>query len=211
MSLETDKQLMIDLHLRSRGINNEEVLEAFKAVNRENFVPERIKDYAYSDMALPIGFDATISQPYIVALMTQMLELEKEDKVLEIGTGSGYQAAILSKIVKRVITCEIDPNLVEIAKENLSKEDIKNVEVINNDGTNFNINKKFDKIVITAAIPKVSQNLIDMLKNNGILIAPEGNTMNQCLHEYTKKDGKLELTRIGIPVVFIPMKGEYGF
>lgn len=211
MTFEEDRKIMLEFHLKSRGIKKQEVLNAFNEIPRENFVPENVKSYSYADLALPIGSSATISQPFIIALMIQMLNPKKDDLILEIGTGSGYQSALLSKLCRKVISLDINKKLIEKAKKNLENTNIKNVEILNVDGTDFEPNLKFDRIIVSAATPKISQNLINILKNKGVILAPEGGITSQKLNKYQKIYGKLELIEENIPVTFVPLQGKYGF
>ncbi|HLC55886.1 MAG TPA: protein-L-isoaspartate(D-aspartate) O-methyltransferase [Candidatus Nanoarchaeia archaeon] len=183
----------------------EEVIEAFKKVKRENFVLKKYKQYAYDDVPLPIGHDQTISQPSTVIFMTNALDVKKTDKILEIGTGSGYQAAILSKLAKQVYTTEIIDELYKYAKEKL--KNFKNVKVIKKDGSEGLEEYKFyDKIILTAASREAPRHLLKQLKENGILLAPVGNLYIQDMIKLTK-DKTESLGKF----VFVPLKGKYGF
>ncbi len=205
------RESMVFMQLKSRGINNQRILNTFLTIPRENFVPQNMKASAYLDNALPIGYEQTISQPYVVALMTQSLNPQKNESILEIGTGSGYQAAILSNLCKKVTSYEIIPQLAKFAKENLTKTNIDNVKIKNSDGSDLKENEIFDKIIVTAATPKIPQNWIKCLKEKGSLVVPQGNIDSQVLLKYKKKDGKLELLETSIPVRFVPLKGKEGF
>ncbi len=189
-------------------------LNAFRDVNRENFVPENLKSRAYEDIPLPLIRGKTISQPTTVMVMTHALELQPGEKVLELGTGSGYQAAIIAKIVGekgKVISTEIIPELVSFAKQNLAKANIKNVEVHEEDGSKGIPNEKFDKIIITAACKEFPKPLLDQLKPEGIMVGPVGNKYEQEMVRGIKdKNGKLQLEFLG-PFLFTPMYGKYGF
>jgi len=205
----TLRDSMIEDQLKSRDIYDEKVLEVMNNTERHKFVPKNLINKAYGDHPLPIGYGQTISQPYIVALMTQTLQLDKNDRVLEIGTGSGYQAAILSKLVKEVYTIEIVEKLAESAKERLNKLGYKNVEVKHADGY-FGWEEKalFDAIIITAATNHVPPPLLKQLKNGGKLIIPLGSTLNfQTLTLVTKKGDKME-TKFISGVRFVPLTGE---
>lgn len=193
-------------------INDKKVLDAFKKVKREEFVLKYYKKQVYEDIALPIGWGATISQPTTVMLMTQELDVKDGDKVLEIGTGSGYQAALLSILVGkrgRVYTTEIIPELVEFAKQNL--EDYNNVEILSIDGSKgYKEKAPFDKIVATAALPKLLDHLIDQLKDPGIFLAPIGDKYSQEVIKVVKK--KLQITKTSLGYFqFVPLKGKHGF
>ena len=202
---------MIDNQLKARNITNEYVLESFKKVKRELFVPENLKNMAYNDSPLPIGFNQTISQPYIVAIMTQLLNPEKGNIALEVGTGSGYQAAILSYLVKRIYSMERIRELRIEAQNNIRKHNIKNVFFIQGDGTiGASQYEPFDRIIVTAASPKVPQILVDQLSDNGIMIIPVGNINHQFLKKVEKKDGKITITDYDA-CRFVPLIGKNGF
>ena len=194
---------------------NEIELKAFKEVNREDFVPENLKDRAYEDIPLPLLRGKTISQPTTVMLMTHALELQEGEKVFEIGTGSGYQAAIIAKAVGpkgKVITTEVVPELVSISRQNLAKANIKNVQVFEDDGSNgLKEEAPFDKIIITSACKEFPKPLLEQLKPEGIIIGPVGDRNEQEMVRGTKdKNGRLELEFLG-PFLFTPIYGKYGF
>ncbi|MCL4417680.1 MAG: protein-L-isoaspartate(D-aspartate) O-methyltransferase [Actinobacteria bacterium] len=180
------------------------VLEAFGKVPRENFVGEDSYPYAYDDRPLPIGYGQTISQPYIVALMTESLELEGDETILEIGTGSGYQTAMLAEIVKKVYSIEIVIPLYERAKKILSG--YKNISLASKDGYyGWEEHSPFDRIIVTAAPEEVPPPLIDQLKDDGIMIVPSGPAgWNQVLLKIIKKNGKLSKIKIS-DVAFVPL------
>ena len=184
------------------------------AVNREDFVPQDLRNRAYEDNPLPLMRGKTISQPTTVMLMTHVLELKPNEKVFEIGTGSGYQAAIIAKIVEpkgKVTTTEIIPELVNLAKQNLAKANIRNVEVYEDDGSNGIPKQTFDKIIITAACREFPKPLLEQLKPGGIIVGPVGNRNEQEMVRGIKdKNNKLELGFLG-PFLFTPMYGKYGF
>ncbi len=201
---------MVETQLIPRGIKDKRVINAMLTIPRHLFVPEEaLWSQAYSDFPLPIGEKQTISQPYIVALMTQELNADKGDKVLEIGTGSGYQAAVLSGLVKEVYTIEIIEPLAKSAEERLSREGYKNVKVKNADGYfGWEENASFDAIIVTAAANHIPPPLIEQLKDGGRLIIPLGSTREfQTLTLVTRKDNDLE-TRFITGVVFVPLTGE---
>ncbi len=190
-------------------------IKAFKEVNRENFIPEQLRNEAYQDMPLPLMRGKTISQPTTVMIMTHALELEPGEKVFEIGTGSGYQAAILAKIVGskgKVITTEVVPELVQFARQNLRKAKIDNVFVHEEDGSNGMPSEgTFDKIIITAACKEFPKPLLDQLKPEGIIVGPVGDRHEQEMVRGIKdKSSHLELEFLG-PFLFTPMYGKYGF
>ncbi len=191
------------LHL---GITNKKVLEAISSVKRENFIPEKYKKQAYENIPLPIGCKATISQPYTVAFMLQELELKEGQKVLEIGTGSGYNAALISKIIGeegRLFTLEIIPELVESAKKNL--RDYKNVKVLYRDGSKGLKEKApFDRIIQTAASSKLQNTLIKQLKVNGVYLAPVGPAHSQKLIKTIKYKNGIKNYSLG-DFIFVPL------
>lgn len=190
-----------------RGIKDPRVLQAMVTVPRHEFVPERLRSLAYRDHPLPIGYDQTISQPYIVAFMTEQLKPRPTDRVLEIGTGSGYQAAVLSLLVEKVYTIEIVKPLAESARATLNRFGYKNVEVKAGDGyLGWPEAAPFDAIIVTCAPEKIPQPLIDQLKEGGRMIIPVGPAMDQKLYLLEKKQGRIE-QRAVLPVRFVPMTG----
>ena len=204
------RKLMIKNQLQSRGIRDDAVLEVMRSVERHNFVPENYRDRAYSDGPLPIGHGQTISQPYIVAFMTEQLQVSSQHKVLEIGTGSGYQAAILGELAKHVFTIEIIPELAEDAKNILNHLSYKNITVRAGDGYKGWPDKApFERIMVTAAPTEVPQELIDQLAPGGRMILPVG---AQFLVQYLwviEKDDEGTVTKEKIlPVRFVPMVKE---
>ena len=199
---------MVKEQIEERGIVDKRVLKAMREIPREDFVPENMRESAYDDNPLPIGNGQTISQPYIVAEMTELLMLKGDEKVLEIGTGSGYQAAILSKLVKRVITIERVKELADRTSTLLQKQGYKNVEVVFGDGTKgFAKEAPYDAIIITAAAEKVPRKLIEQLADNGRLVAPVGPSFHQELIRIRKRKGGLEEDYHG-GVIFVPLIGE---
>jgi len=190
-------------------------LKAFKEVNREDFIPAELVNAAYHDVPLPLLRGKTISQPTTVMIMTHALELQPNENIFEIGTGSGYQAAIIAKIVGpkgRVITTEVVPELVHFAKQNLKRAKINNVFVYEEDGSKgMPKEAPFDKIIITAACKEFPKELLDQLKTEGIIVGPVGNQHEQEMVRGCKdKNGHLELEFMG-PFLFTPMYGKYGF
>jgi protein-L-isoaspartate(D-aspartate) O-methyltransferase len=200
---------MVERDLKGRGIRDGKVLEVMGKVPRHLFVDEYLKDRAYGDHPLPIGEGQTISQPYVVALMTEALKLKPTDRVLEIGTGSGYQAAVLAEVVKEVYTVEIRKGLAEKAEKRLSDLGYRNVMVRYGDGYfGWEEHAPFDSIIITASANHIPPPLIKQLKENGRLIIPLGSTVYfQTLTLATKKKGELELQQL-TSVAFVPMAGE---
>jgi len=204
---ETLRQKMVENQLRNRGINNTAVLNAMKKVPRHLFIPENYRDEAYNDYPLPIGHGQTISQPYIVAYMTEAVRPTSNKKVLEIGTGSGYQAAILAEIVDEVYTIEIVPELAKESAERLKDMGYDNVICKYGDGyQGWPEQAPFDIIVVTAAPEKIPQPLIDQLAEGGRLIIPVGAPgAVQELVLLVKKNGKTETRRLSF-VRFVPFK-----
>lgn len=204
-SLASSAGAMVDRQLRARGIDDPRTLKAMAKVPREKFVPNELTARAYEDNPLPIGFGQTISQPYIVAFMTQELKPKPTDRVLEIGTGSGYQAAVLSEMVAQVYTIEIVRPLAQRAAVVLQALGYKNVLVKGGDGyKGWPEHAPFDSIIVTAAPDHVPQPLIDQLKEGGRLIIPVGKTHAQRLYTYEKRGGRLKETAV-IPVRFVPL------
>lgn len=205
------REEMVEKHLKGRGIVDENILEAFLKVPREEFVPEEYKDLAYSDSPLPIGHGATISQPYIVALMCQILKLDSNSKVLDIGTGSGYQAAILSLICKKVITIERIGELAKSASKNLMKLNYDNVKVIHADGSlGYKQEAPYDGIKVAATTDHIPKAWKEQLKEGGRIVYPESLGITEQLIEAVKtKEGILKINHGGVR--FVPLKeGKVG-
>jgi protein-L-isoaspartate(D-aspartate) O-methyltransferase len=201
------REKMVDTQIKGRGVKDPRVLSAMLKVERHRFVPEEYLNSAYSDQPLPIGEGQTISQPYIVALMTELLELKGDEKVLEIGTGSGYQAAILAELVKEVYTIEILEPLASSADKRLRQLGYQNINVKAGDGyLGWPEVAPFDAIIITAAPDHIPKPLIEQLKEGGRMVVPVG-TYTQELKKIVKQSGKIETMNI-IPVIFVPMTGE---
>jgi protein-L-isoaspartate(D-aspartate) O-methyltransferase len=202
---------MVDYQIASRGIHDQQVLSAMKEIPRHLFVPSPYDKSAYEDCPLPIGNGQTISQPFIVALMTELLALKPGDSVLEIGTGCGYQAAILSAIVRQVTSIERIPQVAELARANLTTVGIKNVDVIVGDGTRGYPQKApYEGIIITAATPTVPKPLIEQLAEGGRLVAPVGGRDIQELIRLIKKGTSITEEHHG-GVRFVPLIGECGW
>ena len=215
MSKEENER-MIKYLLDSNYID-EKVAEAMRKVPREYFVPEIYKGYAYSDAPLPIGGGQTISAPGIVGLMTKESKAEKGMKILEIGSGSGYQAAILAEIIGetgRIYTVERIPELIDLARKNIEKLGYKNVEFIYGDGTQGHSEKApYDRIIVTAGAPETPRPLIEQLKPGGRMIIPVGPMFYQNLlliEKDEKEKGKIKETNL-LPVMFVPLVGKYGY
>lgn len=196
---------MVESQIILRGIKDKKVIEAMLKVERHLFVPQDLRDFAYEDRPLPIGEGQTISQPYIVALMTEVLNLKPTDKVLEIGTGSGYQAAILAEIAKEVYTIEIIESLGKRAEKLLKELGYKNIKVKIGDGyLGWEEFSPFDCIIVTCAPDHIPQPLIDQLVEGGRMVIPVGERFYQELVLIEKREGKIEKKGI-IPVLFVPM------
>jgi len=205
------REKMVDEQIISRGITDKNVLSAILAVERHKFVPENLIRFAYSDEPLSIGGGQTISQPYIVAIMTELLHPEKTDRILEIGTGSGYQAAVLSLLCEEVYTVEINPVLAAAAEKLFEECGYKNVRINIGDGysgwTEF---APYDKIIFTCAPPDVPKQLINQLKEGGLMTGPIGGGLPQELILAAKIKGRLIKKNI-FSVSFVPMvKGQDG-
>ncbi|MFD2515213.1 protein-L-isoaspartate(D-aspartate) O-methyltransferase [Pontibacter locisalis] len=204
----TTKEEMIERQLKGRGIHDPKVINAMWEVDRSIFVPDDILEHTYEDRALPIGKEQTISQPYIVAYMAQALDLSPNDVVLEIGTGCGYNAAVLSRIVSHVYSIEVIEWLANLAKQNLREVGYRNITIRHGDGyKGWPEEAPFDAIVLTAAPPAIPEPLKLQLKIGGRLLAPVGTGIQQLvLLERTGKDF-FEDTPL-LPVQFVPMTGE---
>ena len=199
---------MVRNHIVARGVRSERVVEAMEKVPREAFLPEHYQEFAYEDSPLPIDEGQTISQPYIVALMTELLELKGSEKVLEVGTGSGYQAAVLSQIAREVYTIEIIPSLAERAKETLARLGYSNAWVKTGDGF-FGWEEKgpFDAILVTASAQKIPEPLWHQLREEGRLVMPLGREhQSQKLVRVRKIAGRRHVENI-TGVIFVPMTG----
>lgn len=202
---------MVEEQIKKRGITDRRILTAMEEVPRHKFVEEGLKGVAYQDGPLPIGSDQTISQPYIVALMTQLLDVSDEHKVLEIGTGSGYQAAVLSRLSMSVITVERIAELYKKAKETLRKLGYNNITVVMADGSiGYREYAPYDRIIVTAAAPSVPDELKKQLKESGKMVIPVGNRITQQLVVVKKEAGRTFKEK-SIGVRFVPLKGKQGW
>jgi protein-L-isoaspartate(D-aspartate) O-methyltransferase len=205
------KKRMVEEQLIPRGIKNQRVLDAFRKIERHRFIPEDLMTSAYGDFPVPIGEGQTISQPYIVALMTECLDLSGQERVLEIGTGSGYQAAILAELASEVYTVERFENLKKRAEKVLNELGYANIKIKVGDGTlGWPEAAPFDRIIITAASPRVPLPLTEQLKESGKLVLPLGESFSQILTVIEKKEGKLESMEV-CGCVFVPLVGKYGW
>jgi protein-L-isoaspartate(D-aspartate) O-methyltransferase len=202
---------MVKYQLRARGIKDERVLTSMGSVPRHMFVSENLQDSAYEDCALPVGEGQTISQPYMVALMTELLELKEDDKVLEVGTGSGYQASVLSMIALEVFTVERVDSLAQRASELLKELGYLNIHVHIGDGTlGLPEHASFDAIIVTAAAPGIPEAYVEQLKLNGRLVIPVGNRFSQSIYQIRKTPSGIS-TSISTPCVFVPLIGAEGW
>ncbi len=199
------EKMMFQLTLRRRGISDQTILRTMEEVPRDLFVEASDRDAAYRDSALPIACGQTISQPFVVAYMTEQLQLQKSHRVLEIGAGSGYQAAVLSRLTREVLTVERYRKLADAARARLEKLDYHNVEVMLGDGLNLPPNiGPFDRIIVTAAVEQIPENLIERLEVGGILIAPVGPHQGvQTLTRLSRTDAGIERREL-VEVRFVP-------
>jgi protein-L-isoaspartate(D-aspartate) O-methyltransferase len=205
---EEARHNLVDEILVPSGITNKRVIQAMRSTPRHEFVPLSVRRQAYLDMALPIGDQQTISSPLIVSQMTQALMPQASDKVLEIGTGSGYQAAVLSPLVKDVYTIEIVDALGKSAAKTLKRLSYDNVHVKVGDGyLGWPEHAPFDKIIVTCSPEKVPQPLLEQLADGGLMVVPVGERYSQTLYLFRKKDGKLESEAL-LPTLFVPMTGK---
>jgi protein-L-isoaspartate(D-aspartate) O-methyltransferase len=204
-SRAAERREMVDSQIAARGIRDRRVLDAMLEVPRHLFVPEPWRARAYLDTPLPIGFEQTISQPYIVAFMTEALQIRPGDQVLEIGTGSGYQAAVLGKLAKQVYTIEIIPELARRAEATLASLGLVNVEVRTGNGyLGWPEHAPFDRIMVTAAPDQVPPALVDQLRIGGLMAIPVGTAAAQELRILRRTTQKFEILRT-LPVRFVPM------
>jgi protein-L-isoaspartate(D-aspartate) O-methyltransferase len=205
-----ERMSMVDRQIRRRGVTDEDVLEAMERVPRHEFVPEEVQSQAYADRPLPIGYGQTISQPYIVALMTELLQLKTTDRVLEIGTGSGYQAAILAEIVAEVYTVEIVEALAVEARERLERLGYDNVHAIHADGYyGWEKHAPYDAIIVTCAPNHIPQPLVQQLEEEAKLVIPVGPPGGyQTLWQVTRFGDEVKKRNV-TGVLFVPLTGEH--
>jgi len=207
-----DRKDLVEMLVAERLLKSRKVIRAFGDVPRENFLPDGLRGLAYSDTPLPIPGGQTISAPHMVAVMSEYLDVEANHKVLEIGAGSGYQAAILSKMAPRgrVYTIEVVLELTDFAKKNLVG--YKNVRVFSGDGSiGLPEYAPYDRIIATAGCPSIPRPWMDQLKEGGKIVAPVGGMYEQRLILVEKKDGKILETDLNFPCVFVPLRGLYGW
>lgn len=204
------RKRMVKYQLQARGITDRRVLDAFESIPRHIFVPEQVQAQAYQDRPHRIGHKQTISQPYIVAYMTQALSLTSTERVLEVGTGSGYQAAILSRLAQEVHTVELIPSLAERAATTLAELEIKNVFIHIGDGSQgWDKAAPYDAIMVTAGGPRVPLSLLSQLADHGRMIIPVGERVPQRLERW-RRDGEAFARQTLFPVAFVPLRGKEG-
>jgi len=208
---DKEREHMVESQLVRRGIKDRRVLDAMRQVPRHLFIPKDMRGLAYSDGPLPIGQGQTISQPYIVALMTELLELTGQEKVLELGTGSGYQAAILSRLVSQVYSVERHAALAEQAEKVFAQLGYDNIVISVGDGTlGWPEHSPYEAIIVTAAAPDVPQPLMEQLADGGRLVAPVGSRWSQVLAK-VKRQGETLAKEHLTAVAFVPLVGKYGW
>jgi protein-L-isoaspartate(D-aspartate) O-methyltransferase len=210
-SSSAERRMMIETQIRKRGVSSPRVLEAMASVRRHEFVPVQFRSAAYADKPLPIGEGQTISQPYMVAAMTEALELDGSERVLEIGTGSGYQAAVLSLLARQVITVENHTSLALAAQERLTNLGYSNVHVHNGDGSaGFPDSAPYDAILVTAGAPEIPRVFAGQLREGGRLVIPVGDRDNQELVRAQMENGELK-SRVLFSCKFVLLQGRYGW
>ena len=211
MDFQKIRETMVEQQLSARDIHDNRVLDVFRKVPRHKFISEEFQPNAYADYPLPIGENQTISQPYMVALMTQLLELKGREKVLEIGTGSGYQSAVLAELSETVYSVERISSLADKAQNALIELGYKNVNIKVDDGTlGWQEFSPFDAIIVTAASPNIPDILIKQLDDKGRLVIPVGESFAQTLVLAKKISGKIKIKNI-CGCVFVPLLGKYGW
>lgn len=208
---EKERRRMVDDQIVGRGVKDERVLAAMRRVPRHEFLPEAIRGMAYADNALPIGEGQTMSQPYMVAMMTELLGLTGTERVLEIGTGSGYQAAVLAELCSKVYTVERIKTIAEKARATLDRLGYQNVAIKVYDGTyGWKEMAPFDAIMVTAGAPEIPAPLVEQLKDGGRMVIPVGERFGQSLLKVIKT-AEGTVTQRSIPCVFVPLIGNHGW
>ena len=208
---QDERERMVTYQIADKGVKDERVLAAMRKVPRHHFVAPDAHAFAYVDSPVRIGSEQTISQPFIVALMTELLDVKPEHRVLDVGTGSGYQAAILGELASEVHSIERHSNLAETAMETLTNLGYKNVKVYVGDGSQgYPPAAPYDRIIVAAAAPAVPQALLDQLKPEGRLVLPVGPRYSQQLEVWDRKGDQFKQST-NIPVVFVPLIGEAGW
>ena len=211
INYEKERSRMVEEQIIARGVKDERVLAAMRKVPRHEFLPEAIRGMAYQDSALPLGEAQTMSQPYMVALMTEQLELKGHERVLEIGTGSGYQAAVLSELCEKVYTVERIKKLADRARESLDRLGYRSVAIKVYDGTyGWKEMAPFDAIMVTAGAPDVPAPLVEQLKEGGRMVIPVGERFGQTLLKIVKTPAG-PVTERSIPCMFVPLIGNHGW
>lgn len=211
ISLREARERMVRTQIENRGILNQMVLNAMRVVPRHLFVPAELQEHAYDDCPLPIGQGQTISQPYIVGLMTALIQPQPDQRILEVGSGSGYQAAVLAQIVAEVYTLERMGSLVSQAQLVFEQLAIKNIHLFQTDGSlGWPDAAPYHGIVLTAAAPSIPQPLLDQLADGGRLVGPVGSRFRQMLQVWERHGDRLEESDT-IPVAFVPLRGQYGW
>jgi len=210
-SFEQARELMVRRQIEARGVSDQRVLAAMREISRHIFAARTHQDRSYDDCPLPIGFGQTISQPYMVAIMTQLLRLTGNERVLELGTGSGYQAAILAKLANWVYTVERIPELSEMAKLNVAECGLNNITFVIADGTKgWPDEAPYNAIIVTAGAPGIPVPLFDQLAEGGRLVIPVGDRFSQTL-KVVEKIGGVKRTRDFLDCRFVDLVGEYGW
>ncbi len=208
---QAERERMVKEQIANRGIQNERVLAAMRAIPRHLFLEEAARTYAYIDSPIRIGSGQTISQPYIVALMTELLDVKSDHRVLDVGTGSGYQAAILAKLAADVFSIERHAELAEEAKIRLKALGYRNIQVVTGDGTQgYSPGAPYDRIIVAAAAPDTPQPLLDQLADGGRLVVPVGSKHSQQLEVWNREGESLKKST-SVAVVFVPLIGESGW
>lgn len=209
--LEERRERMVRTLIEGRGVRDHAVLEAMRAVPRHLFVEPHLHNQAYSEFALPIGWEQTISQPWVVARMTELMAVEADHTVLEVGTGSGYQTAVLSRLVRWVTSLERIPELAQQAIERMRLLGIDNVKIVSFDGSaGWRQSAPYDRIIVTAGAPVAPQPLLEQLAEGGRLLVPEGDREQQRLRVYESRDGSTHCSE-GEQVSFVPLLGRHGW
>ena len=208
--MNTTKQDLINTWKKRGLINDQRVLEAFKTIPREEFVPNCFESKVYRDAPLEIGYGQTISQPFTLLSMVELLNVKKTDKVLEIGAGSGYGAAILGQLASQVYTIEIVSELVKLAQGNINQAKINNVEVIEWDGSRgYDRESPYDKVIVSAACCEIPKALIEQLREDGIIVVPVGDRQSQVMTRGVKCNEGLKKSYFG-SYAFVPLTGKFG-
>lgn len=206
MGMAEDREMLLSKLIGEGHLRTDKIIEAFREVPRERFVQASDRGFAYADYPLQIGHGQTISAPHMVAIMTELLRPAKRDRVLEIGAGSGYQAAILSKLVRLVYTTEVVPDLAALARQNLAGSGFTNVQVMIADGSKgYQPAAPYDKVIVTCATPEIFQPWIEQVKEGGVILAPVGGFYHQDLILARKTKGSLQQERHG-GCIFVPLR-----